>query len=194
MQSSKTADKMETEETTTPKRLLYAIVLLLSFLFFTAGFAIEQTFRWTNHFDGFMNGLIQGAIFGVTFCLIFILPWSLLIHALCRWRRSQESPNPLILAPPMRRRLRKMVRSPQSSWAISCFISSVGTIGPVTWAEDSRRTLEGGAWFGKSGTVPGLELSVRGGGILRSGGLSSNGGEGIPARFPNAVLPSPFCR
>ena len=90
---------METEETQKQKRLHYAIVLLLSFLFFTAGFAIEQTFRWTNHFDGFMNGLIQGAIFGVTFCLIFILPWSLLIHALCRWRRSQESPNLLILAP-----------------------------------------------------------------------------------------------
>lgn len=77
----------------------YALTLLLSFLAFPVGYAIDQTFRWTNHFEGFLSGLIQGAIFSVAWLLIYILPWSLIIFGLYRWRRWQRFRTQWILAP-----------------------------------------------------------------------------------------------
>lgn len=46
-----------------------------------------------------MSGLVHGTIFGVVFFLIYILPWSLIIFGLYRWRRWQRFRTPWMLAP-----------------------------------------------------------------------------------------------
>ena len=93
------AKKMDSDETSKPKRMHFALTLLLSFLAFPVGYTIDQTFRWTNHWEGFLSGLMQGAIFSVAWCLIYILPWSLIIFGLYRWRRWQRFRTQWILAP-----------------------------------------------------------------------------------------------
>jgi hypothetical protein len=93
------AKKMDYDEAAKPKRMHFALTLLLSFLAFPVGCTIDQTFRWTNHWDGFVSGLIQGGILGVLWCLIYVLPWSLIIFWLYRWRRWQKFRTPWILAP-----------------------------------------------------------------------------------------------
>ena len=90
---------MESKDTQKPKRLHFAFLLLLSFLVFLAGFTFEQTFSWTNHLDGFMSGLIQGGMLGVAWCLIYVLPWSLIIFGLYRWRGWERFRTQWILAP-----------------------------------------------------------------------------------------------
>ncbi len=90
---------MEPDETPTPKRLHFALLMLFSFLAFPVGYTIDQTFRWTDHWEGFLSGLIQGGILGVPWCLIYILPWSLIIFGLYRWRRWQRFRTQWILAP-----------------------------------------------------------------------------------------------
>ena len=90
---------MEPEKTPPPKRLHYALLMLFSFLAFPVGYAIDQSFRWTDHWDGFLSGLIQGGILGIPWCLIYVLPWSLIIFGLYRWRRWQRFRTQWILAP-----------------------------------------------------------------------------------------------
>jgi hypothetical protein len=77
----------------------FDLTLLLSFLAFPFGYTIDQTFRWTNHWEGFLSGLIQGGMLGIPWCLIYILPWSLIIFGLYRWRRWQRFRTQWILAP-----------------------------------------------------------------------------------------------
>src|SRR5690606_1429534 len=63
------------------------------------GYSIDQTFRWTNHWEGFLSGLIQGSILAVPWCLIYVLPWSLIILGIYRWRRLERFRTQWILAP-----------------------------------------------------------------------------------------------
>jgi 4-amino-4-deoxy-L-arabinose transferase-like glycosyltransferase len=90
---------MEPEDTPRPKRLHFALLLLLSFLIFLVGFAFEQALRWSNHLDGLLSGLVQSGILGVAWCLIYVLPWSLIIFGLYRWRRWWRFRTQWILAP-----------------------------------------------------------------------------------------------
>ncbi len=90
---------MESEETPKLKRLHFAAVLFLSYLIFTAGMVIEQSMTWTNHFEGFMSGLFHGAIFGLFFCLIYMLPWSLIIFGIYRWKKLQRFRTQWMLGP-----------------------------------------------------------------------------------------------
>ena len=90
---------MEPEDAPKPKRLHFVLLLFLSFLVFVAGFTFEQTFSWTNRLDGFMSGLIQGGMLGVAWCLIYVLPWSLLIFGLYLWRGWERFRTQWILAP-----------------------------------------------------------------------------------------------
>jgi len=90
---------MEPEESQKPKRLHFALLLIISFLVFPLGYAVDQAFRWTNHLDGFLNGLIQGAVLSVVWCSIYILPWSFIIFGLYHWRGWQRFRTQWILAP-----------------------------------------------------------------------------------------------
>jgi hypothetical protein len=77
----------------------FALVMLVSFLAVPVGYAVDQTFRWTSRWEGFLSGLIQGGILGVPWCLIYALPWSLIIFGLYRWRRWQRFRTQWMLAP-----------------------------------------------------------------------------------------------
>jgi hypothetical protein len=90
---------MEPEKTPHPKRLHFALLLIISFSAIPLGYAIEQAFRWTNPMDGFLSGLIQGAVLGLAWCAIYILPWSLIVFGLYRWRGWQRFRSQWILAP-----------------------------------------------------------------------------------------------
>lgn len=91
--------RMEPEEKPTPKQPNFTWLLLLSYLIFLAAFTFEQTLRWSNPIDGFMSGIIQGSLLGVAWCLIYILPWSLIIFGLYRWRRWPRFRTHWTLAP-----------------------------------------------------------------------------------------------
>ncbi len=75
------------------------VLLAMSFAIFIVAFVIDQTFRWSNHFDGFKSGGLQGAILGVAWCLIYVLPWSLIVIGVHRWRKWTRSRNGYVLAP-----------------------------------------------------------------------------------------------
>lgn len=60
---------------------------------------MDQALRWTNHWDGFLSGLVQGGMFAVPWLLIYVLPWSLIILGIYRWRRLEHFRTQWILAP-----------------------------------------------------------------------------------------------
>jgi 4-amino-4-deoxy-L-arabinose transferase-like glycosyltransferase len=90
---------MELEDTPPPKQSHFALLLFLSFLVTVFGWTFEQTIQWSNHLEGFFSGLLQGAIFGLGWCLIYVLPWILIISGLYRWRRWRRFRTHWILAP-----------------------------------------------------------------------------------------------
>tara|TARA_R110002049_G_scaffold65450_1_gene171902 strand:- start:9 stop:686 length:678 start_codon:yes stop_codon:yes gene_type:complete len=90
---------MESDETSKPKQTHFALLLVFSFIAFPVGYSIDQTFRWTNHWEGFLSGLIQGVMLAVPWCLIYVLPWSLIIFGIYRWRRFERFRTQWILAP-----------------------------------------------------------------------------------------------
>lgn len=80
------------------KQLSFGLLLLISFATFNSGFIIDQTVRWSNHFQGLMNGLLHVMVYGMIWC-IFLLPWSLLVFALYRWQKWKRFRAYWVLAP-----------------------------------------------------------------------------------------------
>lgn len=89
----------ESEETPKPKQMHFAMLMLFSLMAFPIGYSIDQTFRWTDHWEGFLSGLIQGGMLAIPWCLIYVLPWSLIIIGIYRWRRLERFRTQWILAP-----------------------------------------------------------------------------------------------
>lgn len=81
-----------------PKHLQLGSLLLISFATFNLGIVVDQTVRWSDHFSGFVNGLFHVLVFGIAWC-VFLLPWSLVIFALYRWRRWRRFRPHWVLAP-----------------------------------------------------------------------------------------------
>jgi hypothetical protein len=81
-----------------PRKLHFGLLLLFSFVLFNLGYIVDQTIRWTDHYNGFANGMLHVMMFGPVWC-IYILPWSLIIFALYRWRKWRQLRSLLILAP-----------------------------------------------------------------------------------------------
>lgn len=77
---------MESKEKQDPKRLHVALVLFLSFLVCALSVSIEQSLRWSDHWSGFAIGLFNGFLVGVASCVMFVLPWSLVIMWLYNWK------------------------------------------------------------------------------------------------------------
>jgi len=73
-------------------------VLLLSFGLFNLGPMLVSIFRYTNPFHGFLNGLFHVFVFGLVW-IVYLLPWSLLIYALYRWRKWSRFRIHWVLAP-----------------------------------------------------------------------------------------------
>jgi len=72
--------------------------LALSFALFALAYIIDQMFRWSDPFSGFMNGVIHAWVMGILWCL-FLLPWGLLVLGLYRWRKWRRYAAFWILAP-----------------------------------------------------------------------------------------------
>lgn len=81
-----------------PKRLNFGLLLLISFALFNLGYIVDQTVRWSDHVHGFMNGVVHILFFGIAWCF-YLLPWSLVVFALYRWRKWERFRTQWILAP-----------------------------------------------------------------------------------------------
>lgn len=71
---------------------------LLSLPLFGVGNVIEQTFRWTNHLDGLMSGLIHLVFFCIG-AAIYLIPWALIVHFSFRMRANQKRRTLWMLGP-----------------------------------------------------------------------------------------------
>lgn len=82
-----------------PTKLPQKLILLTySFLIFIAAIVLDQSIRWTNHFDGALNGLIQTVATGPSW-LLFILPLSGLLYGLTTWLGKPQYQSRALLAP-----------------------------------------------------------------------------------------------
>jgi hypothetical protein len=68
-----------------PKRIHFGWLLLGSFLLWNGAYVIDQAVRWTNHFEGFINGVFHMYFTGLVWAL-YLGPWSLIVWALYRWQ------------------------------------------------------------------------------------------------------------
>lgn len=59
------------------------------FLLFSLAPPLDQTLRWSNHALGFYNGILHIVVFFPSW-LLLVVPWTVLIHALCRWRQRRR--------------------------------------------------------------------------------------------------------
>ena len=80
------------------KRLHFGLLLLISFALFNLGYVVDQTFRWSTHAQGFINGVFHILFFGIAWCL-YLLPWSLIVFGLYRWRGWKRFRSQWVLAP-----------------------------------------------------------------------------------------------
>lgn len=89
---------MSDETTKDIKRLHFGLQLLISFALFNLGYIVDQTVRWSNHAQGFFNGVVHMLFFGIAWCF-YLLPWSLVVYALYRWRGWKRLRTQWVLAP-----------------------------------------------------------------------------------------------
>mgnify|MGYP000032353437 CR=1 FL=1 len=80
------------------KPLHFGWVLLLSFGIFHLGPLVDQTVRWSDHLRGFMNGVFH-IIFYTFGWGIYLLPWSLIVYGLYRWRKWKRFRTAWTIAP-----------------------------------------------------------------------------------------------
>ena len=81
-----------------PKHLNFWLLLVISFVLCNLAFIIDQTFRWSNHAEGFMNGIYHILFLGIAW-LVYFIPWSLLIFTLYKWRKWKRFRTLWVLAP-----------------------------------------------------------------------------------------------
>ncbi len=80
------------------RQMHLAKALFFSFCLFSLGLVIDQTARWTDRFHGFLNGLFETIYFGFGWC-IYLMPWSIVVYALYRWRKWKRFRTHWIFAP-----------------------------------------------------------------------------------------------
>ncbi|MBN8458233.1 MAG: hypothetical protein J0M04_10390 [Verrucomicrobia bacterium] len=81
-----------------PKQRNFALLLVGSFALFNGAYILDQTIRWSDHWDGFRCGLVHVIFIGIAWC-IYVFPWSLIVFALYRWRKWSRYRAFWILAP-----------------------------------------------------------------------------------------------
>lgn len=89
---------MNTNDAPKTKRMHFALVLLISFILYNSGFILDQTVQWTDHYNGFINGIFHILVYSIVWC-VEILPWSVLIYVLYRWKKWERFRTYWILAP-----------------------------------------------------------------------------------------------
>jgi len=91
-------DQPANEEDCQKPPMEFGWVLKLSLLVFNLGFLLDHSLRWSNLLKGLLNGLVHCILFSFQWS-ISVLPWSLLIFVLFRWRGWCRWRTALILAP-----------------------------------------------------------------------------------------------
>ena len=82
-----------------PHRKPHVLLLLAaSFAVFAFAGVLDQAVRWSHPLEGALNGLLQTIFTGFAW-LFFVLPLSLGIHGLYRWRHWERHRTRAILAP-----------------------------------------------------------------------------------------------
>jgi hypothetical protein len=56
----------------------FGLLLLISFAVFNLGYIVDQTLRWSDHLQGFANGIFHIMFSGIAWCM-FLLPCILVI-------------------------------------------------------------------------------------------------------------------
>ena len=95
MSAENSAEEAKASE---PKQLHFAILLLLSAALFVAAYAVNEAFRWTDHLQGFANALRHGP-FIIMPWLVVVIPWSLLVAGLYKWRKWVKFRTHVVIAP-----------------------------------------------------------------------------------------------
>ena len=70
------------------KQLHFGFLLFISLVLFNLSFILDQTIRWSNHSDGFMNGIKHTPLISFFWC--FTTPWlfiTLILYRHFKWRR-----------------------------------------------------------------------------------------------------------
>ena len=80
------------------KQLHISLALLMSFLVFNLGFVVDQSLRWSNHLQGFMNGIFHIMVYGIVW-FVYLIPWSLIIFGLYRWKKWSRFRTAWLLTP-----------------------------------------------------------------------------------------------
>lgn len=80
------------------KCLHFGLLLLISFALFNLGYIVDQAVRWSDHVQGFFNGVVHILFFGIAWCFS-LLPWSLIVFALYRWCGWKRHRAQWVLAP-----------------------------------------------------------------------------------------------
>ncbi len=89
---------MSADEAQSPKGIRFVKLLLISFALCSGSFVMDQTIRWSDSWDGLLNGVIHVFVVGINWCAL-ILPWSLAIWSIFRWRNWQRFRPHWVLAP-----------------------------------------------------------------------------------------------
>lgn len=74
------------------------ILLVASFVILVSAFVIDQACRWSDPLEGNLNGLVHSILLGPGWFII-ILPLSLVIYGVFRWRRWERNRSLAVLAP-----------------------------------------------------------------------------------------------
>lgn len=74
------------------------LLLVVSFVISVSSYIVDQAVRWSDHFRGAFNGLVHVFLFGFLW-LLLVLPLSLVIYGLFRWRGWQRFRSSAILLP-----------------------------------------------------------------------------------------------
>ncbi len=81
-----------------PRQPSLLLLLAVSFALFTGSYMVDQTFRWTNPVDGFLNGLFHVMFTGPAWLVMGLIP-GLLIQGLYRWRGWKRFRSVAIISP-----------------------------------------------------------------------------------------------
>jgi len=83
------------------KKRYFRVLQFISFLMFTISYPIAQTFKWTDQYQGFLNGCTHFFSLCKMWCF-YILPWSVIIYVLYRFKKVKRFKSLcLLLAPPI---------------------------------------------------------------------------------------------
>lgn len=73
------------EQAPEKKQIHFGLLLVYSFLLWNGAYVIDQAVRWTNHFEGLINGAFHVFFTGLVWA-IYLGPWSVIVWMLYRWR------------------------------------------------------------------------------------------------------------